>query len=113
MAAEHHAKREVGVWDGESPLYSETNEKFYSDESEAEDDLEDGETLADLRLLICKPNHVRQLDYDYCYELSRDDGELPSQVNEAIEAFNEAVKGIVLSWSPTDKRYDEGTTEAK
>jgi len=48
-------------WNGTSWLYSEARDRYYESPGDAADDLEDGETLADLRLLICTPNHVRQL----------------------------------------------------
>ena len=69
------------------------------------------QTLADLRLVICEPNYVRQLEPDYCCDELPDDGDVPDEVAEAMEAFNTAVAGIVLSWSPGKKALalpDEG-----
>ena len=91
-------------WDGVAMLYSETRDAYYSDPDEATDNLDDGMTLADLRLVICVPNRVRELDGDYCHDELPDDGELPDNVEEAMAAFNAAVAGIVLSWSPGKKR---------
>lgn len=90
-------------WDGKVMLYSETTDRFYSDLGEAEDHLDEMEercTLADLRLVICEPNYVRKLDpSDYADDLP-EEGDLPDEVHNAIEQFNTAVDGIVLSWSP-------------
>lgn len=91
-------------WDGKSMLYSELLDEYYSDLETAEDRLRDDQTLEDLMLMICEPNHVRPLDDDYCSDELPDDDHgdstLPDAVAEAMEAFNKAVAGIVLSWSP-------------
>ena len=87
-------------WDGKAMLYSEARSKYYADPDDAEDALDDGETLADLRLVICKPNYVRQIDPDDFVDDLPEDGELPPEVEAAMDTFNSAVAGIVLSWSP-------------
>lgn len=87
-------------WDGKAMIYSETLDKYFSGLDEAEDELEDGWTLADLRLVICEPNYVRPLEPDYCCDELPEDGEVPESVLEAMAAFNKAVAGIVLSWTP-------------
>src|SRR5574337_649774 len=48
-------------WDGEAMLYSEARDQYYSTPDDAADELEEDQTLADLRLVICEPNYVRQL----------------------------------------------------
>ena len=88
-------------WDGKAMLYSEANDRYYATPDDAEDALEEGESLADLRLVICTPNYVRQIDPEYfCDDMPEDETEVPPEVEAAMEAFNEAVAGIVLSWSP-------------
>ena len=87
-------------WDGKAMLYSEARDQYYSTPDDAAEDLEDDQTLADLRLVICEPNCVRQIKPDYCCDDLPEDGDVPDEVAEAMEAFNEAVAGIVLSWSP-------------
>lgn len=88
-------------WDGKAMLYSEAQDRYYATPDDAEDALEEGESLADLRLLICEPNNVRTIDPDYfCDDMPDDETEVPPELEEAMEAFNEAVAGIVLSWSP-------------
>ncbi len=87
-------------WDGEALLYSEANDKYYSTIEDAEDELEEGETLAALKLIICTPNYVSALDEEYCCDDLTEEGELPHVVEQAMEDFNKAVKGVVISWSP-------------
>lgn len=88
-------------WDGKAMLYSETKERYYSAPEYAEDDLEEGQTLADLRLVICEPNYARRLEPDDFADDLPEDGDTPDWLYEAINAFNQAIeKGEPLSWSP-------------
>jgi hypothetical protein len=91
---------------GEFPIYSELLEEYIFDDGVIDEQLEEhGRTFDDLLVVKCKPNHVRPIDPDdYCYDDlpdDKDDG-APNEVVEAAEKFNEAVKDVVLSYSPTD-----------
>lgn len=86
-------------WDGRAMLYSQVTKNYYRSPDEAEDELEDGQTLSELRLIICEPNHVH-LDADEFSHVAPDDEELPEAVLKAIDAFNEAVEKVIVSWSP-------------
>lgn len=107
-AAERYAAMPRASWDGTSMLYSQAKDQYYNTPADAAEDLEEGQTLADLRLVICKPNYVRQIDPDYCCDYLPEDGDVPARVAEAMEAFNAAVAGIVLSWSPGKKALNIG-----
>lgn len=92
-------------WDGKAMLFSDANNQYYADLEEAEDSLGDGDTLADLRLVICQPVGVRRLDIsDVLDGLGPDDAEIPMDVaaaiEEAVDTYNAAVAGFVLSWEP-------------
>lgn len=100
MKPEQYERLPVVVWDGNSPLHSDVNDRFYNDFEEAESDLDEDQTLHDLQLLICKPEYVPELDSSYCEHIIPDDGELPVEVLDAMNAFNKAIDGIVVSWSP-------------
>lgn len=97
---ERFAAKPQAEWNGSDYIYSELLDDYFADLSDAEDRLDEGQTLADLMLVICEPNHVRPLSDDYCCDELSDDGDLPSEVEAAMDAFNKAVAGIVLSWSP-------------
>lgn len=88
-------------WDGKAMLYSDARDEYYADMDSVEDCLDEGETIESLRLIICKPNGVMPLDSDYCSDDLADDMELPDEAWKAMDAFNKAVSGIVLSWSPS------------
>ena len=92
------------AWDGKCMVYSHAKDKYYGDPGDAEDDLEEGETPADLRLVLCAPICARPLDADYFVDDLPEDGELPNVCEDAIEAFNKAVAGKILSWSPSKVR---------
>lgn len=87
-------------WDGNAMIYSEANDKYYSSPDEATNDLHENQSMGDLRLIICEPNYARQLDYDFFFDELPDDGYIPGDIEEAIDSFNKAIKGIILSWSP-------------
>lgn len=91
-------------------VYSESRDKYYDSIDEAiedakEDYAEDeegcgqGVQIADLRLMHCKPVYARTLDADFFEDnLPSEDFDIPQELEDAIEAFNKAVAGVVLSW---------------
>lgn len=85
-------------YDGKAMLYSQANDKYYSDEDEAVCDLEKGENLNDLQLVICEPNYARQLDADD-FDLP-EDGDLSQTIIAAMDEYNAKVKKEIVSWSP-------------
>lgn len=89
-------------WDGDTPLYSDLNDTYYSDFDEAEGDLEEGQTLQDLKLMPCVPEYVPPLTIDYLEDILPDPPHdiIPKEVEDAMDAFNLAVDGIVISWFP-------------
>ena len=93
-------------WDCVSPLFSYVTDRLYKNLSEAESDLDEGQTLNSLQLMPTRPVYVRPLDSSYCEDELPEDGygELPLEVEQAMDAFNKAVEGIVLSWEPIHKR---------
>lgn len=89
-------------WDGETPLYSHTADKYFSDADELTDHLEEFEcTEESLRLIICEPIHLRQIDEDhFCGDLP-EDGELPEDVLNALEDLNKVIKEQEpVGWTP-------------
>jgi hypothetical protein len=104
-ADEQYAKHKRAEWDGETPIYSERFGKCLFDSDAVECLMDDeGCSFDDLRPMICEPNKVGILESDnWCDDLPEDsDGELPDELQAAVDVFNEAVKDVVLSWSPTD-----------
>ncbi len=93
-------------WDGQAMLYSDTKDRYYSDPDDAEDDLEDGQTLASLRLVVCVPQCARRLEVDDFIDELPDDEAAPDELLNAIYVFNAAMEGKVLSWVPGPNRLE-------
>lgn len=91
-------------WDGTFPLYYDAQDEYILDDDYLDDilaDLDEGKGFNDCQFQRCAPNHVGMLDpYDYCCDELPEDGEVPDEVAIAAKKFNEAVKDVVLSWSP-------------
>lgn len=106
---EAHAKAQIEryeamprkEWDGKAMLYSERDDAYFETPEDARfANFENGEPLAAMRLVICEPNYVRQIDVDFFCDELPEDGEIPAAVIAAANEFNKAVAGIILSWSP-------------
>lgn len=93
--------RDKKEWDGETPLYSEGHEKFLFGQDEVYDFIRDVEYL-NSRLVICDPVKLSHVDEDHwCDELPEDDGELPSDIQEALNVLNELIaEANPVSWTP-------------
>ncbi len=98
--------RPVKVWDSEAFLYSDAHDKYFQDLESLIDylsdyDEDDKYTLEDLRLIICEPNMAREVESDFWCDDLPEDGDLPSEMAEALRVFNEVVRRAPpLSWSP-------------
>lgn len=98
---ERYNNLEKADWDGKGYLYSEEKDRFYEELEDAVDDLEEGETLKDLRLLICKPVYP-VLDEDYFADEIPEDADTPDWLLDAVDVFNETIRSCgPLSWAPT------------
>ena len=87
-------------WDGKAMLYSQANGVWYESPDEAREDLGDDADISIMRLVIGKPVYVRPLESDYCANDMAEDQELPGAIIDAMNAFNKAVAGIIVSWEP-------------
>lgn len=102
---ERYLARPRAKWDGKAMLYSEALDKFFDSPEDALDYayLEDDENpmpLEDMRLVICEPDYAGQIDSSYWEDQLPEDGEIPSDLEEALGVFNKAISGILLSWHP-------------
>lgn len=111
-AEAHYWTMPAAPWDGKQMVYSEAREEFYSSPEDA-GEWEETEDLSVLRLVLCEPQYVRQLDSDDFEDDLPEDGEMPDELAEAVDAFNAATKGLILSWLPGKTRLlpDPDTTE--
>lgn len=101
-AIKQYESKERKKVDRETPLYSETADEYFFDEDSLRDFLEDNEcTVQSLRLIICEPIYLKEIDEDYfCDELA-DDGELPEAVVDALDNLNAVIRDEnPVSWTP-------------
>jgi len=100
---EKYLTLESKPWDGETPLCTYDDDRYFFDWESVEEYCEDNEIkLEDLMLVICDPVKPSLLDANemFCDELA-EDGECPEEVANAIEAVNEAIrKASPFSWYP-------------
>jgi hypothetical protein len=103
---EKYNKLESIEWDGETPIYSDSHDEYFFDLDILLDFAEDREVdIEDLRLILCVPQYANQIDYDYFCDQLPEDGDLPADIEKAMNVFNEVIKNSKpLSWYPGNKR---------
>ena len=90
-------------WDHETTLYSQAHDKYLSDKDDLFDLMCETEVTDpdELELFICEPNELSQIDSDHWADDLPEDGELPPEVEAALEEFNAVIrKSEPVSWSP-------------
>ena len=111
-AVERYEAKERKQWDRETPLYSEFADEYFFSEDSLNDYLEFGETKQALRLVICEPIYLKEIDEDYFCDELPEDGELPENVFSALEELNKIIRGQKpVSWMPG--KYAAGLTLAE
>ncbi|WP_145517352.1 hypothetical protein [Yersinia mollaretii] len=89
------------AWEGE-PLIINDHDQFFFDADDLRDYCMENLVLPhELDLVICTPNHPYEIDGSdiFCDKLP-EDGELPSELQEAFDTLNAAIrKSEPLSWS--------------
>lgn len=88
-------------WDGTTPLYSDSCDKYFFDGDFEEYAEDEGLTVDDLRLYICTPQYGRPIDSQYFESELPEDGDVPDVIQEAMDALNDAIREAgPLSWYP-------------
>ena len=118
-AIKRYEAKERKQWDGERPLYSEAADQFFFDDDELMDFMEDSpgfqHDIDALRLVICEPIYLRQLDFDHWCDQLDEDVELSEAVMDAIDNLNAVIRDEgPVSWQPgkfTATIWDTKTTK--
>jgi hypothetical protein len=92
----------VGEWDGKALVYSEASGMFYESPESAMEFCESG----DPRLILCRPIYGAKLDSSFFEDQLPEGYDTPNALQEAIDAFNKAVSGLILSWEPGKHRLE-------
>lgn len=103
---ESYFAAERSPWDGISLIYSKSTDRYFNDPEEVYEYAEGEETDPDeMRLFLCTPNYAWEIDSSIYEDIipSDDEGELPDELQKAMDAFNAAVKayGKPVSWEPS------------
>lgn len=108
--AERYSKLDVVEWDGTTPVYSQTLDKYFFGLEEVEDHLHDSETTGDnLRLVLCEPVFLSKIDTEYWCDDVPDvaeygDYDFPENILKALDALNAAIgEHGPTSWNPGKK----------
>jgi RNA polymerase subunit RPABC4/transcription elongation factor Spt4 len=107
---------ETREWDGKALLCVHRGDQYFSDpESAVESLTESGVAPEDMRLVICEPMHLPEIDArDYVENFldgdSEFDGDLPPGVLEGFQILNTRIResrsGMPLAWQPGGYRLD-------
>lgn len=91
-------------WNGEDVLYSQAFDRYFFDASELMDDIHySGKSIEEYMLIICAPIYLSELCTDYWCDDLPEDGELPSDVAEALDTLNKAImEAGPVSFTPGD-----------
>lgn len=101
--AARYKEAEKLTWNGETPLYSQIHDKYLFGKDELLEFMHECEVKNpdELELFLCEPNYLREIESDqWCDDLP-DDGDLPPEVEAALEVFNAVLRAAEpVSWSP-------------
>ena len=101
-AIEKYNSKPKMKWNGDTPLYSDAHDEYFFNEDSLHDYITDHDcTIESLRLIICEPNEFSEIDSEYFCDELPEDGELPDDLEAAIDKLNEVIRAqSPASWSP-------------
>jgi hypothetical protein len=95
-------------WDGETPLYLDSEDKYFFSKEELDDYIHDNElNPEELTFFICEPNYYSNVELDSWEDvLTEDQEELPKEIQTKLDELNDAINnyGKPASWSPSKYR---------
>lgn len=96
-------------WDGTTPVCIHDGDQYFFDDGEFYDwCVDEGVNPSDVKLVHCDPHFAKQVEEDnWCDDLP-EDGELPSEIQAALDEFNAKIRACKepLSWWPTKVAVD-------
>ena len=103
--SESYFKKPFREWDGETPVCIHNSDQYFWGSDEIDDYLEENEIdVSELKLVICTPNHVSQVDEDYWADEMPENYDSLSDFNkefvQKLKEFNDYISTLKpLSWS--------------
>ena len=88
-------------WNGIDPLVIFDSDIYFFDADDLDNYCAENDVKAhELRLVHCIPNMAREVESDYWEDALPEDGDIPKEMQEALDILNEAIrKAAPLSWS--------------
>lgn len=100
-----YLKKELVEWDGETPLFLHDGDEFFHGSDDILYYCEDNECVPeDLQFVLAMPEYACLREDHFC-DIIAEDGP-PTWLEIAIDAFNRAADGQVVSWTASDKRVN-------
>lgn len=96
-------------WDGETPICQYGGDEYFFSSDELYDWCDNNAVHpGDLMLVTCEPQYLSQIDTDYWSDDLPEDGDLPAEVEAALNALNKAIRehGKAYAWSPGKRRVE-------
>lgn len=96
-------------WDGSTPICLWSGDEYFFDSESFYDWCADqGVDPKTVQLMHCKPNYASQVEEDYWCDDLAEDGELPDDIQTALDVLNAVIrqKKEPLSWSPSKVAVD-------
>lgn len=95
MVKERYNALEFRTWDGASPLCLYNDDKYFFDESEVSDYLEENDLAPeDLMLVMCKPVYAKQIQTDYWEDEMPEDYDLPTELQKKVDEINSFIQTL-------------------
>lgn len=100
---EKYLRLEFKEWDGNTPLVIYDTDHYFFDEDSIREHAEENEVaVSDLRLVICEPAYLSQVEESYWEDVLPEDwsvSDVCKNVAEKLKELNEAIsKARVASW---------------
>jgi hypothetical protein len=104
-AVDEYNKKEKKQWNGTDMLYSETLDKFFLDEEEVSEYVEEiaDAPVEDFRFIICEPVFAHEIEPADYYGLDWDDEcDVPQELKDAFDELNDKIRECKtpLYWKP-------------
>ena len=107
QAAKNWEKMPVAEWDGKTPFCLHDGDTYFFNAEDFYEWCEDNEQPPEeVHLVLCAPVYFSEVDEDHWADQLPEDGGLPGEIADALEAFNAVIRAYKKPscWNPTKTR---------
>jgi hypothetical protein len=104
---ERYEKLPIAEWDEKTPVCTFDGDQYFFSPDQILDHLCEYDCQSEsLMLVICEPIYPSQISTDYWCDELHDDGELPGDILDALDALNNVIaRSKPIAWGPGKKRF--------